>query len=176
MKKIIALLVIIFSSLIASNASNYKPERVGFGVSEISVGCGFYNDGYSNRPVATASYMYGFHFNERFFAGASASCSFSSYYGGYIYQGKRVYDDDFGIRLLANAKYTVLKKTFSPYVGLDLGAATVSQERFFSPYAGCQLGVRWIIKTHKVLGFCVEPGISTKGYSEVLFKLSFEFN
>lgn len=176
MKKIVAFLVILSSSLIVSKASTYKPERVGFSVSEISVGCGFNNDGHSNRPVTTASYMFGFHFNERFFAGAAAACSFSSYYGGYIYEGKRVYDDDFGIRLLANAKYTMLKKPFSPYVGLDLGAATVSQEKFLSPYAGCQLGVRWIIKTHKVLGFCVEPGISTKGYSEVLFKLSFEFN
>jgi hypothetical protein len=43
------------------------------------------------------------------------------------------------------------------------------------PYAGAQLGIRWIINTHNVLGFHVEPAVSTKGYNEVLFKLTYEF-
>ena len=42
-------------------------NRVGFTVHEFAVGGGLYNDGYHNRPVYSASYLLGRHFDERWF-------------------------------------------------------------------------------------------------------------
>jgi len=177
MKRISAAIFVMFLAAMSLNASTVKSDRVGFTVNEVSVAGGFYNDDYKNCPVIMASYLLGRHFNERLFAGVSAACTFSTYYDGYWEKGERVYGSDFGIRLFLNGRYFFMRKSFSPYVGLDLGGATIPTHRgFLSPYAGCQLGVRYLMKTHKIIGFCIEPGISTKGYSEILFKLSFEFN
>lgn len=177
MKRVSVAVLAMFLTAMSLNASTDKSDRVGFTVNEVSVAGGFYNDDYKNCPVVMASYLLGRHLNERLFAGVSAACTFSTYYDGYWEKGKPVYGSDFGIRLFLNGRYHFMRKSFSPYIGLDLGGATIPTHRgFLSPYTGCQLGVRWLMKTHKVIGFCIEPGISTKGYSEILFKLSFEFN
>lgn len=153
------------------------PGRAGFTVHEFSAGGGLYNDGHESRPVYAASYLFGRHFNQHWYAGVSATCTFSSFYAGYKYQGARVYDHSFGLRLLMNGRYHFMERKISPYVGVALGGAHIpGYDRFMSPYGACQVGVRWILNTHNVIGLNVGPGISTKGYDEVLLKLTFEFN
>lgn len=178
MKSIRVLLISAFLFLpMMMDANAHNGKRVGFNVNEVSVGAGFTNDGHHLKPVYSASYLFGRHFDERWFAGLSAGCTFSSFYAGYMYAGERVYDDSFGIRLSMNGRYHFLSNKVSPFVGLDLGGAYLpGYSKTMLPYAGAQLGVRWILKTHYVLGFHVEPLISTKGYNELLFKLTFEFN
>ena len=76
-----------------------------------------------------------------------------------------------------NGRYHFLANKMSPYVGVDLGSAYIpGYSKNMLPFAGAQIGVRRILKTHYALGFHVEPAISTKGYNEILFKLTFEFN
>lgn len=150
--------------------------RKGFSVNELSLGGGFYNDGYESRPVYAATYLLGRHFNQHLYGGISATCSFSTFYAGYIYQGSRVYDHSFGFRILVHGRYYFLENQLSPYVGVDLGGAHIpGYEESLSPYTACQLGLRWILDTHHVLGFNIGPGICTKGYKEVLFRLTYEF-
>ena len=178
MKSIRLLLISVFLFLpMLMNADELDRKRIGFNVNEVSVGAGFTNDGHHLKPVVSASYLFGRHFDENWFAGLSASCAYSSFYAGYIYAGERVYDDSFGIRLLMNGRYHFLANKRSPFVGVDLGSAYIpGYSKNMLPFAGAQLGVRWILKTHYVLGFHVEPAISTKGYNELLFKMTFEFN
>lgn len=173
--RILLVSVLLILPLMAAAKEPYGP-RVGFNVNEVSLGSGFYNDGHQLRPVTTASYLFGRHFSERWFGGISAACAYISFYAGYMYAGERVYDDSFGIRLLLNGRYHFAAKKVSPYVGVDLGSAYVpGYSKSMLPYAGAQLGIRWIINTHNVLGFHVEPAVSTRGYNEVLFKLTYEF-
>lgn len=151
-------------------------ERVGFTFNEISAGAGFYDDGHQLRPVYTASYMLGRHFNERWSGGVSALCSLTSYYSGYKYYGERVYDYGFSLRILLNARYHIMAEKFSPYIGFDIGPAYLpGYSKSMLPFAGCQIGCRWLIKTHNVIGFYLEPGISLKGYRELQFRLTYEF-
>lgn len=154
-----------------------SPGRVGFTINEVALGGGFYNDGHALKPVYAASYLFGRHFDQHWYAGVSATCAFSTYYAGYIYEGSRVYDHSFGLRLLMHGRYHLLESKFSPYIGAGIGGAHVpGEDKFMSPYASCQLGVRWILNTHNVIGFNVGPGVSTRGYNELMFRLTFEFN
>lgn len=174
--RVILMSAFLFLPMLMTAKESYG-KRVGFNVSEVSIGAGFTNDGHHFKPVLSATCLFGRHFDERWFAGLSAACAYSSFYAGYIYAGERVYDDSFGIRLLMNGRYHFLSNKVTPFVGLDMGGAYIpGYSKNMLPYAGAQLGVRWLIKTHYVLGFHVEPAISTKGYNELLFKLTFEFN
>lgn len=178
MKRLLHIAIAAFMLLLPLSLDAKRPygERVGFNVNEVALGGGFFYDGYHYKSVKLASYMFGRHLDDRWFIGASAVCTLSPIYAGYMYYGERIYDDSFGFRVLLNGRYNILKKKVSPYVGLDIGGGYIpGYSDFISPYAGAQLGVRWIINTHKVLGFHVEPGITIKGYSEILFKLTFEF-
>ena len=151
-------------------------NRVGFTVHEFSVGAGLYNDGYHNRPVYSASYLLGRHFDERWFGGISAVCTYNSYYAGYMYAGERVYDETFALRILLSGRYHFCKDKFSPYVGVEFGPAYIpGYAKTMQPYGGCQLGVRWLLKTHRMIGFQIEPGVCTNCYKEVLFKFIYEF-
>lgn len=173
--RIILTAIVLFLSV---NLVSAQPagKRAGFTVHEFAVGAGLYNDGYHNRPVYSASYLLGRHFDQRWFGGISAVCTYNSYYAGYMYYGERIYDETFALRILLNGRYHFIKDKFSPYVGLDIGPAYIpGYGKKMKPFAGCQLGLRWLIKTHSVIGFHIEPGITTNGYKEVLFKLIYEF-
>lgn len=175
-KRFFAILLILVWPCLMEAKRNTAVDRVGFFVNEVSLGGGFYGDGYELRPIVSASYLFGRHFNENWFAGISAMCGYTSYYAGYMYYGDRVYDDTFTLRILLNGRYHFRARKMSPFIGLDLGPAYLpSIQKTMSPYAGCQLGARWILNTHNVIGFHIEPGISVKGYKEILFKLTFEF-
>ena len=176
-KRTILLVASVFVLQHSQVSAQETPGRVGFTVNEVALGGGFYNDGHSLKPVYAASYLLGRHFDQHWYAGVSATCAFSTYYAGYIYEGSRVYDHSFGLRLLLNGRYHLLERKVSPFIGVDVGGAHIpGEDRFMSPYASCQLGVRWILNTHNVIGFNVGPGVSTSGYNELLFRLTFEFN
>jgi hypothetical protein len=173
-KFLLLLMVILLSGRLAS--AQTRGDRVGYTVNEFALGTGFYNDGYHYRPIYMASYLLGRHFNERWFGGISAVCTYNSYYAGYMYYGERVYEETFALRILLNGRYHICKGRFTPYVGIDLGPAYIpGYAKKMQPYGGCQLGLRWLLKTHSMIGFTIEPGVCTNGYKEVLFKLTYEF-
>lgn len=160
----------------AQSTAPVTANRVGFTVHEFAVGGGLYNDGYHNRPVYAASYLLGRHFDERWFGGISAVCTYNSYYAGYMYYGERIYDETFALRILLNGRYHLRKERFSPYLGVEFGPAYIpGYAKTMMPYGGCQVGARWLLKTHRVLGLQLEPGVGANGYKEVLFKLTYEF-
>lgn len=171
---LLALVILLPAGVVSAQSTG---NRVGFTVHEFAVGGGLYNDGYHNRPVYAASYLLGRHFDERWFGGISAVCTYNSYYAGYMYYGERIYDETFALRILLNGRYHFCKEGFSPYVGVEFGPAYIpGYAKTMQPYGGCQLGVRWLLKTHRMIGFQIEPGVCTNGYKEVLFKLTYEFN
>ena len=106
MKIIRLLLISVFLFLpMLMNADELDRKRIGFNVNEVSVGAGFTNDGHHLKPVVSASYLFGRHFDENWFAGLSASCAYSSFYAGYIYAGERVYDEGLELSFIRTKKW-----------------------------------------------------------------------